>query len=386
MKPNDPFTYLKAGNFAPDVISLSKCYQPIIGLDALALYYYLYSFGDSGQGRYQWTSILNHMNVGFHRLQQALDILSAVGLLKIYQLDETRGLELMPPLSVGEFLGKPLYRHLLEQRIGEVSVENLIPASPSQDKNVSKSFSDVFDVEGQISPVVKSKRDFDWSAFKAMMAKDQLRFQDETDDVIALSHIAERSGWTWLETYRKAKETAIGQVISTKRLSQSDQASAKQTSGLTDQEKIIVREAKSKSSLEFLVFIKEQRKTAVNQSERKCLTDLAQIGLLDEVINVLVLYTFNKVDSANLNEKYALKLGNDFSYKGIGNAEAAVLYLRELKAGNNKKASVLNKQVSATNVPDWSKEEVKQEQTREGQAQLAALYRELEEMETQGGG
>ena len=124
----------------------------------------------------------------------------------------------------------------------------------------------------------------------------------------------------------------------------------------------------------------------MTQSERKCLTDLAQIGLLDEVINVLVLYTFNKVDSANLNEKYALKLGNDFSYKGIGNAEAAVLYLRELKAGNNKKASAQNKQVSATNVPDWSKEEVKQEQTREGQAQLAALYRELEEMETQGGG
>lgn len=117
-------------------------------------------------------------------------------------------------------------------------------------------------------------------------------------------------------------------------------------------------------------------------AERKCLTDLANIGLLDEVINILVLYTFNKIDSANLNEKYAMKLGNDFSYKGIGSAEAAVLYLRELKTGQ---AVTKPSQPQKSNVPDWSKEEVQQEQTQEGQAKLAALYRELEEMENKGG-
>lgn len=117
-------------------------------------------------------------------------------------------------------------------------------------------------------------------------------------------------------------------------------------------------------------------------AERKCLTDLANLGLLDEVINVLLLYTFNKVDSANLNEKYAMKLGNDFSYKGLASAEAAVLYLRELKAGQATRVSKPQK----TNIPEWSKEEVQQEQTQEGQAKLAALYRELEEMETKGGG
>ena len=49
----------------------------------------------------------------------------------------------------------------------------------------------------------------------------------------------------------------------------------------------------------------------MTQSERQAISDLAQLGLLDEVINVILLLTFNKVASANLNEKYALKVGND---------------------------------------------------------------------------
>ncbi len=185
-----------------------------------------------------------------------------------------------------------------------------------------------------------------------------------------------------METYRQAKATAIGQTISTKRLQQSRQSLPTENANLTAQEQAIVREAKSKSSLTFLSFIKEQRKAAVTGTERKCLTDLANLGLLDEVINVLVLYTFNKVDSANLNEKYAMKLGNDFSYKGIVSAEAAVLYLRELKTGQ---VVTKSSQPQKTNVPEWSKEEVQQGQTQEGQAKLAALYRELEEMENKGG-
>lgn len=386
MKPNDLFIYGKTSRFTPDLSSLSQCYQPIIGNDALALYLYFYSFSDQGQGRFKWAGILNHINFGMKQLEEGLDFLSALGLLERYQADEVTEVVLLEPLSVRQFLAKPLYRQLLAKRIGEMAVEHLLPSSSGRGEKVSKSFSDVFTMDGQASVSYTANREFDWSAFKAMMAKDRLVFQDESDDIIAISHIAEQAGWTWLETYRKAKETAIGQTISSKRLAQSRRSASPAKAELTSQEAVIVREAKAKSSLEFLSFIKDQRRATVTMAERKCLADLAQIGLLDEVINVLVLYTFNKVDSANLNEKYALKLGNDFSYKRIASAEAAILYLRDLKTGNNKKASAQTKQAPATNVPDWSKEEVKQEQTREGQAQLAALYRELEEMETQGGG
>lgn len=382
MKPNDLFTYIKTNDFIPDVVSLSKCYQPIIGFDALALYYYFYSFSDQGQGRFKWTSILNHMDFGMNRLEKALDVLTAMELLQLYRADELTGIAVKAPLTVKNFLAKPLYKNLLAKKIGEASVDSLLVHIPKQEQNISKNFSQVFTMDGQVPLVFESNRDFDWSAFKALMAKDKLYFQDETEDIIALSYIAEQAGWTWLETYRQAKITAIGHTISTRRLQQSRQSLPKEKNDLTGQERAIVREAKSKSSLVFLSILKDQLKATITMAERKCLTDLANIGLLDEVINILVLYTFNKIDSANLNEKYAMKLGNDFSYKGIGSAEAAVLYLRELKTGQ---AVTKPSQPQKSNVPDWSKEEVQQEQTQEGQAKLAALYRELEEMENKGG-
>ncbi len=382
MKPNDIFTYIKTNAFIPDVVSLSQCYQPIIGFDALALYYYFYSFSDQGQGRFKWTSILNHMDFGMKRLEKALDVLTAMELLQLYRADELTGIAVKAPLTVKNFLAKPLYKNLLAKKIGEASVDSLLVHIPKQEQNISKNFSQVFTMDGQVPLVFESNRDFDWSAFKALMAKDKLYFKDETEDIIALSYIAEQAGWTWLETYRQAKITAIGHTISTKRLQQSRQSLPKEKNDLTGQERAIVREAKSKSSLVFLSILKDQRKATITMAERKCLTDLANIGLLDEVINILVLYTFNKIDSANLNEKYAMKLGNDFSYKGIGSAEAAVLYLRELKTGQ---AVTKPSQPQKSNVPDWSKEEVQQEHTQEGQAKLAALYRELEEMENKGG-
>ncbi|HEL2218143.1 TPA: replication initiation/membrane attachment protein [Streptococcus suis] len=382
MKPSDLFTYIKTSPFTPDIISLSQCYQPIISFDALALYYYLYSFSDQGQVRYKWATILNHMDFGMKRLEQALDLLSAMELLQVYRADELIGLVLLPPLTVKQFLGKPLYKNLLAQRIGEASVESLQVSGPNKEKKVSKTFSQVFTIDGQVPVAFEPKHDFDWSAFKALMAKDKLLFQDEAEDIIALSHIAEQAGWTWLETYRQAKATAIGQTISTKRLQQSRQTLPTESANLTAHEQAIVREAKLKSSLTFLSFIKEQRKAAVTGTERKCLTDLANLGLLDEVINVLVLYTFNKVDSANLNEKYAMKLGNDFSYKGIGSAEAAVLYLRELKTGQ---VVTKSSQPQKSNVPEWSKEVVVMDNSPEAQARMEALRKRMLENESKGG-
>lgn len=62
----------------------------------------------------------------------------------------------------------------------------------------------------------------------------------------------------------------------------------------------------------------------ITQSETQDLSKLADLGLLDEVINIILLLTFNKTQSANLNEKYALKVGNDFSYQGVNSAELAI--------------------------------------------------------------
>ncbi|MDK6390058.1 hypothetical protein, partial [Staphylococcus lugdunensis] len=78
---------------------------------------------------------------------------------------------------------------------------------------------------------------------KQLMARENLRFDNEKEDLLVLFAIAEKKNWTWYETYLLAKKTAVGHVISTKRMKQklTQQPAA---SGFSNTEQTIIREAK----------------------------------------------------------------------------------------------------------------------------------------------
>ena len=145
----------------------------------------------------------------------------------------------------------------------------------------------------------------------------------------------------------------------------------------TPQERAIIREAKNKTSRQFLAGIKKARKAVVTQSERQVISDLARLGLLDEVINVILLFTFNKVASANLNEKYALKVANDFSYQKVTTAEEAVLKIRERNQQSQNRPAKSGQGSTKSNVPDWSQPDYKNETSAEKQAELEEQKRRL---------
>ena len=154
-------------------------------------------------------------------------------------------------------------------------------------------------------------------------------------------------------------------------------------SGFSNAEQTIIREAKSRSAMQFLAKIKKTKHATITRGERQCLQELANLGLLDEVINVILLLTFNKVDSANLNEKYALKVANDFSYQEVASAEEAVLWIRERNQQPSKKAN--QTATSKSNVPDWSNPDYKNETSAEKQAELEEQKRKLLAKLDQGG-
>ena len=155
------------------------------------------------------------------------------------------------------------------------------------------------------------------------------------------------------------------------------------------QEETILREAKAKSSLQFLAEIKKARNATITQSERKTLSKLADLGLLDEVINIILLLTFNKTQSANLNEKYALKVGNDFSYQGVNSAELAILKVRErqeqAKAQGNKGTSPTSAKNKHSNVPKWSQPNYQNQTSQAEKVDLAKEKQRLLEKLNQGG-
>ncbi len=381
MNLNQTFSFVKNRKISPDYISLIRCYQPILGLEAFALYHLLLAWYDNGVGRYALSQLLNQLNFGTQKLAQAFDLLMGMGLLDIYQ--EEGNLVLLPqaPLAVVDFLAHPAYQALLTKKIGEAAVSQLSVNQPT-DSNITKSFSQVFDMEGNPVPAMAVSDAFNLEGFKELMAKDDLRFADEKADVLALIHVAEKEHLSWVQVYQLAKATAVGQVISVKRLMQKATSPSPQTSDFSTQERAVIRELKAQQPLDFLTFLKNRKKAVVTQPEKAFLQQFAGMGLLDEVINAIVFYTLSKVDSANLNEKYALKVANDFSYKGIASAEEAIIALRDKPKGKTQKKTS-NPVVS--NIPEWSKKEVSTEKTAHGQAQLDALRQQMLANEAKGG-
>ena len=378
MKPNDRFSFLKNNRVSQDTSSLVQCYLPIIGQEALSLYLYAITFWDGGQKEHLFSHILNHLNFGMPTLLQSFKILSALDLLTLYQKGEVYELQLYSPLSSQEFLSHSVYSRLLEKKIGDTAVSAMKQA-PSEGEALSVSLSQVFPtLTEEVTPSEsksKLKNDFDLDHFQQLMARDGLRFKDEQADVLELFAIADEKKWTWFETYQLAKTTAVAQVISVKRMHEKI-AQKPASSDFSPKEMTIIREAKNKTPLQFLAEIKQTRKGNITQSERELLHQIESLGLLDEVINIVLLLTFNKVDSANVNEKYAMKVANDYAYQKIRTAEEAVLRIRERqqKGQEDQKSKTSS---TKTNVPKWSNPEYKNQTSEETRLELERKKQEM---------
>ena len=380
MKPNDRFSFLKNNRVSQDPTSLVQCYLPIIGQDALSLYLYTLTFWDNGQKEHLFAAILNHLNFGMDRLLKAFKILAAFNLVTLYQKGDVYEIAIHPTLSSSDFLRHTVYRTLLEKRIGDTAVSDLRQESAGGEPltvPLSQAFPEIEELASHDETPVTAdfKNDFDLEHFRQLMARDNLRFQDEQSDVLELFKIADEKKWTWFETYQLAKGTAVSQVISVKRMREK-LAQKPVSSDFSPQEATIIREAKSKTALEFLAGIKQTRNAGIIQAERDLLKQMGNLGLLDEVINVVLLLTFNKVDSANLNEKYAMKVANDYAYNKIRSAEEAVLRIREKNQKGQAQKSAKTAPVK-TNVPKWSNPEYKNETSEETRLELERKKKEM---------
>lgn len=378
MKPNDRFSFLKNNRVSQDTSSLVQCYLPIIGQEALSLYLYAITFWDGGQKEHLFSHILNHLNFGMPSLLNSFKVLSALDLLTLYQKGVAYELQLHSPLTSQDFLSHSIYSRLLEKKIGDTALASMKQA-PSEGEALSVSLSQVFpNLTEEVTTIEsksKLKNDFDLEHFQQLMARDGLRFENEQADVLELFAIADEKKWTWFETYQLAKATTVAQVISVKRMREKI-AQKPATSDFSPKEMTIIREAKNKTPLQFLAEIKQTRKGNITQSERELLHQMASLGLLDEVINIVLLLTFNKVDSANVNEKYAMKVANDYAYRKIRTAEEAVLRIRERQQKGQEDQKSKNSSTK-TNVPKWSNPEYTNQTSEETRLELERKKQEM---------
>lgn len=380
MRPIDEFSYVKNNKILLDSDSLSQLYHPVIGNHAVLLYEYLLAFFDDGIKRHKFSEILNHLQLSMQEVEEALAILTAVDLLVLYQTRDAYILKLQPALNRETFLANAIYRRLLEQRIGDIAVAELDVVLPDGARDVSKKFSDIFSVdENPKVPKIVSKNHFDLDSFERLMLRDGLQFKDEKADVVKIYSLADKYIMNWFDIYQLAKSTAINGKISPQRmtvlLEQKKTANNQTKEQFDAKEQVIIREAKQASTKEFLEKIKAPRRAVVTESERKVLEELANMDFLDEVINVMVLYTLNKTQSANINKPYIMKVANDFAYQKITTAEAAVLKMRSFTQRNKERKP--KAKVTKTNVPEWTAKEYKHVATAEEKAKLEELRRSM---------
>lgn len=380
MRPIDEFSYVKNNKVLLDSDSLSQLYHPVIGNHAVLLYEYLLAFFDDGIKRHKFSEILNHLQLSMQEVEEALAILTAVDLLVLYQTRDAYVLKLQPALNCETFLANAIYRRLLEQRIGDVAVAELDVVLPDGARDVSKKFSDIFSVdETPKVPKIVSKNHFDLDSFERLMLRDGLQFKDEKADVVKIYSLADKYNMNWFDTYQLAKSTAINGKISPQRmtvqLEQKKMANNQTKEQFDAKEQVIIREAKQASAKEFLKKIKAPRRAVVTESERKVLEELANMSFLDEVINVMVLYTLNKTQSANINKPYIMKVANDFAYQKITTAEAAILKMRSFTKRNKEHKA--KAKLTKTNVPEWTAKEYKHVATAEEKEKLEELRRSM---------
>ncbi|MER0122885.1 DnaD domain-containing protein [Streptococcus sp. ZJ93] len=128
-----------------------------------------------------------------------------------------------------------------------------------------------------------------------------------------------------------------------------------------------------------LVIISEIYQSKIGVIDGDQFNQLADFVRLDGmVVEVIIRAITEAADNNKRNFKYILVILRNWKQNGI--TTIAQVEERE-RERLNARVSRQNTQPRQTNIPDWSNNPIRTEQTAEGQAELQALYAELEELE-----
>lgn len=187
-----------------------------------------------------------------------------------------------------------------------------------------------------------------------------------------------KPGWCVLGTAPVLKNSTEGfsEILQKFQQLKSEQkvTNTEENYNLTDKERAVVSQAKEKQSMRFLGMIKKSKRAVIVQKERLIIDNLRGMGLSDEVINMIVLFAFNKVDSTNLNENYIMKVANDFSFKGVKSAEEAAICLRNVKGRRKPK---MDEKSNPSNISSWSNQNYKNTTSNEKRVELEKEKQQL---------
>ena len=136
---------------------ITSLYLPIIGTDAVMLYFTLWADLDNSEilsSDFSHQKLVSSLRITINELQTSFDKLEAIGLIKAFIKEGNVNnyiYEIFSPVSASEFLSHPILNIVLYSNVGKREYDNLVKAfkiprlNTSNYKDITKSFNDVFE-------------------------------------------------------------------------------------------------------------------------------------------------------------------------------------------------------------------------------------------------
>ena len=136
---------------------ITSLYLPVIGIEAVMLYFTLWADLDNAQivsKDFSHQKLVSNLRMSIHEIETARGKLEAIGLIRT--LIKTGNInnyiyELYSPISAVEFLSHPVLNVVLYSNIGKIEYDNVVKSfklprfNTSNYEDISKSFNDVFE-------------------------------------------------------------------------------------------------------------------------------------------------------------------------------------------------------------------------------------------------
>lgn len=368
--------------------ALLYLYQPIIGGDAMSLYFCLIGdAADKTAEEFTHLDLLNAMDVGLPRFFEARKRLEGIGLLRSFQKNDPEFgkmllYELYEPLHPQIFFREQLMSFLLLSKVGEDKFQQLMrrfrprPVDTSGYEEVTQKFTDVFlwsekefgrqeeqlDKVSNAFPLEKESKlqldtkQLNWTFIMDMAERkfiDRSAFTGSLKEKLTLYH--ELYGYDEMKLVElmagvvsltdgsideKALEKTVIEENKVFYKKETDEQTDDQQlrrfntlkqQGYTDKDLEMIRQSEDLAPMEYLTAIKQTKKSFVTKNEEWLVQDLVQKSPLpNSVINVLINYLLVVQNKSSLAPALANQIAADWSEKNIRSPEAAIQHVREL--------------------------------------------------------
>ncbi len=389
MLAGDTFSVVNSDKTSFDAETFTLLYLPLIGRDAFALYQLMRT---SKSGKI--TFFLEYLNFGPNHLEEALDQLSALRLIDVYDNHPSYTFELHSPKNREDFVQDDFLKQLLLSKVNPSYIEKLLESDEQpKGQKISKKFYEIYHLDAENLSIKQEKtteNEFNMGAFELAMTDQNLTFSNENQDKLALYQMSEKFDKNWFELFNLANKSknSDGTInisqLRNRLVSQTQKAPVLSSFDKPWQD--LIRSAKNHLSSGQnqdgpVVFIQQLRKNTggtTSAAEFRIINDLSVQGIPDEVQNILLHYVLVQRKNSVLNPTFVHQLANECLQNSIFTAEAAVTWFtnREKRKKENQEKFV-QKPKLVKKSPAWSNANYVEQTSTEKQAKFAELQKRM---------